>query len=62
MCSNNCGVIFFVKIYFSFREMTFFVRSLKYANFHREYYPSCVTSKVRVLCQIFLQIVVIYAS
>ena len=25
-------------IYFSFREMTFFVRPLKYANFHREYY------------------------
>ena len=44
MCSNNCGVVFFVKIYFSFREMTFFARSLKYANFLREYYPSCVTS------------------
>ena len=44
LCSNNCGVVFFVKIYFSFREMTFFVRPLKYANFHREYYPSCVTS------------------
>ena len=37
-------VQFFLKIYFSFREMTFLVRSLKYANFHREYYPSCVTS------------------
>ena len=24
--------------------MIFFVRPLKYANFHREYYPSCVTS------------------
>ena len=24
--------------------MTFFVRPLKYANFHREYYPSCVTT------------------
>ena len=35
---------FFVKIYFSFWEMTFFVWLLKYANFHREYYPSCVTS------------------
>ena len=34
----------FVKIYFSFREITFFVRSLKYANFHGEYSPSCVTS------------------
>ena len=33
ICSNNCGVVFFVKIYFSFREMTFFVRPLKYANF-----------------------------
>ena len=42
--SNNCGVVFFVKIYFSFREMPFFVRPLKYANFHREYYTSCVTS------------------
>ena len=40
----NCGVVFFVKMYFSFREMIFFVRPLKYANFHREYYPSCVTS------------------
>ena len=29
---------------FSFREMNFFVRPLKYANFHREYYPSCVTN------------------
>ena len=44
ICSSNCGVAFFVKIYFSFREMIFFVRLLKYANFHREYYPSCVTS------------------
>ena len=34
----------FVKIYFSFREIIFFVRPLKYANFHREYHPSCVTS------------------
>ena len=33
-----------MKIYFSFREIIFFVRPLKYANFHREYYPSCVTS------------------
>ena len=41
---NNFGVVFFVKIYFSFREIIFFVRPLKYANFHREYYPSCVTS------------------
>ena len=29
----------FVKIYFNFREITFLVRSLKYANYHREYYP-----------------------
>ena len=44
ICLNNCGAVFFVKIYFSFREMTFLFRSLKYANFHRECYPSCVTS------------------
>ena len=44
ICSNNCGIVFFVKINFSFREIIFFVRPLKYANFHREYYPSCVTS------------------
>ena len=37
-------VLINAKIYFSFREMTFFVRALKYANFHREYYPSYVTS------------------
>ena len=37
-----CG--FFVKINFSFREMILFVRPLKYANFHPEYYTSCVTS------------------
>ena len=36
ICSNNCGVVFLEKIYFQFREMTFFVRPLKYANFHRE--------------------------
>ena len=24
--------------------MIFFVRPFKYANFHREYYPSCATS------------------
>ena len=41
---DNCGAVFFVKIYFSFLEMTFLVRPLQYANFHREYYPSCVTS------------------
>ena len=33
ICPNNCGVVFFVKIYFSSREMIFFVRPLKYANF-----------------------------
>ena len=38
MCS------FFVKIYFSFREISFLVRPLKYANFHCECYSSCVTS------------------
>ena len=37
ICSNNNS-------YFSFREIIVFVRPLKYANFHREYYPSCVTS------------------
>ena len=46
---------FLVKIYFSFGEMIFFVRPLKYANFHREYYPSCVTScnefDLRYFCQ-----------
>ena len=35
---------FFLKICFSFREMTLFVCPRKYANFHCEYYPSCVTS------------------
>ena len=44
ICSNDCGAVFFVKIYFSFREIIFFVRPLKYANFHRDYYPSYVTS------------------
>ena len=44
ICPYNCGVFFYVKIYFSFREIIFFVRPLKYANFHREYYQSCVTS------------------
>ena len=44
ICSYNCGVVFLVKIYLSFREIIFLFRPLKYANFHREYYPSCVTS------------------
>ena len=26
ICSNDCGVVFFVKIYFSFREIIFFAR------------------------------------
>ena len=43
ICPDNCDVVFLWK-YFSFREMIFFVRLLKYANFHREYYPSCVTN------------------
>ena len=43
ICPSNC-VVFLSKYIFSFREMTFFVRPLKYANFHREHYPSCVTS------------------
>ena len=42
-------------MYFSFREMIFLVRPLKYANFHREYNPSCVTSHnvldLRYFCQ-----------
>ena len=33
ICPYNCGVVFFVKIYFSSREMIFFVPPLKYANF-----------------------------
>ena len=44
ICPNNCGVVFFVKIRFSFREMILFGRPLKYANFHLEYYPSGVAS------------------
>ena len=44
ICPNNCGVVFFVKMYFSFRGVSSFVRPLKYANFHPEYYLSCVTS------------------
>ena len=44
ICSNNCVVVFFIKICFSFRGLIFFVRPLKYAYFQREYYPSCVTS------------------
>ena len=59
ICSNNCGVVFYIylyaKMYFSFREMIFLVRPLKYANFHREYIPSCVTSRnvlyLRYFCQ-----------
>ena len=59
ICPDNCGVVFFffVKIHFSFQEIIFFVRLLKYANYHREYYPSCVTSCnectwLPVLCQL----------
>ena len=44
ICPNDCGVGFFVEICFSFREIIFLVLPLKYANFHHEYYPSCVTS------------------
>ena len=43
ICPNNLDAAFFVKIYFSFREMTFLVRPLKNASFHRDYYPSCAT-------------------
>ena len=35
---------FFCENIFQFSRMTFFVRPLRYANFHREYYPSCVSS------------------
>ena len=31
-CPNTCGVVLFVKTYSSFREITIFVRPLKYAN------------------------------
>ena len=44
ICSNNCGVVFLQKFILIFEKWFFFVRPLKYANFHREYYPSCVTS------------------
>ena len=42
----NYGVVFLcVWKYISVMEkLFFFVRPLKHANFHREYYPSCVTS------------------
>ena len=44
ICPKKCGEAFFRKIYFSFREMIFVFRPLIYENFHREYYPSSVTS------------------
>ena len=44
ICPNNFGVVFLWN-YFSFWEISFFVRTLKYADFHLEYYPSCVTSR-----------------
>ena len=44
ICSNNCGVVFLRKYILVFEKWLFFVRLLKYANFHHEYYPSCVTS------------------
>ena len=43
ICPNKCGVVFFVKIYFSFREKIFFARPLKFANFHPEYYPGLLS-------------------
>ena len=43
ICPYNCGVVFFWKYILVF-EKWFSVRPLKYANFHREYSPSCVTS------------------
>ena len=44
ICSYNCGVVFSWKYILVFEKWLFFVRPLKYANFHREYYSSCVTS------------------
>ena len=41
---KNCGVVFWWKYISVFKKWFFFVRSFKYENFHREYYPSCVTS------------------
>ena len=38
------AVQFFCENIFQFSRKTFLFRSLKYANFHRERYPSCVTS------------------
>ena len=46
----DCNIISSLHIVFSlcarvsFREIIFSVRPLKYANFYRECYPSCVTS------------------
>ena len=37
-------VQFFCKNLFQFSRNNFFRSTLKYANFHRGYYPSCVTS------------------
>ena len=43
MCPDGYSVIFCENI-FQFREMILFVRPLKNATFHREYYPTSVTS------------------
>ena len=44
ICPNNCGVVFFVTVYFSFWEIIFLVWPLKYENFHYAYYLSYATS------------------
>ena len=38
-----------MKICSSFREMIFFVQSLKYAIFHHVYYPSCVPHATNII-------------
>ena len=50
ICPNNCGEVFLWKYILVFEKWYFFVRPLKYANFHREYYPNCETS-----CNEFIQ-------
>ena len=41
ICPNSCGVVFLWKYMLVFEKWFFFVRSLKYANFHPEFYPLC---------------------
>ena len=45
ICYNNGDVVFFLwKYILVFENLLFFIRPLKYANFHLEYHSSCVTS------------------